>query len=269
MRISVGTGKAVDGSVAGVLAVAAVTYGAFALRVNAPSAGFLYLLLIVLVALRAGFAAATVVSLAAVVCLDYYFIPPVFSVNVTDPQNWLALMTFECTALIVSRLSSRANEQARIAEKQHADRNKLYQLSRGVLLSDPARPVSPQILALVRQMLHVEAAAIFDGGEITRHGIGEDAERLEMLARDSYLMDRDYNHPANGEWARVLRLGGKPTGSIAMRAGGLNADLADAVASLTSIAVERSRGSIGRPGGSIAARRAIAFSGIGFARACL
>jgi two-component system sensor histidine kinase KdpD len=226
---------------AGVAGILFLTYGAFSLHINAPSAGFLYLLPIVLIALQAGFTAATVASLVAVICLDYYFIPPVFSVSVTDPQNWLALMTFECTALIVSRLSSRANEQARIAEKQHADRNKLYQLSRGVLLSDPSRPVNSQILGLVKQMLQVEAAAIFDGVEIVSQGIGEAADELEIFARDTYLMDQDRDLPRKGEWSRVLRLGGKPVGSIALRAEGLNSDLADAVASLTAIAIERSR----------------------------
>lgn len=224
-----------------VLAILALTFGAYTLKVNVSSAGFLYLLLIVLIALRAGFAAATAASLAAVICLDYYFIPPVFSINVIDPENWLALVTFQFTALIVSRLSSRANEQACFACKQHADRNKLYQLSRGVLLSDPLRPVDSQVLGLVRELLEVHSAAIFDGAEVTGQGMGDQARELETLARDTYLVDRDYSGPAEGRWARVLRLGGKPIGSIAMSSTGLNPELVDAVASLTSIAMERSR----------------------------
>jgi two-component system sensor histidine kinase KdpD len=241
MRLGIEEGRTIKGSLAGVGGILFLTYCAFALHVNVPSAGFLYLLLIVLVALHAGFAAATAASLVAVICLDYYFVPPIFSVSITDPQNWLAIMTFECTALIVSRLSSRANEQARIAEKQHADRTKLYQLSRGVLLSDPSRPVNSQILTLVKQMLHVEDAVIFDAVEVTSHGIGNAADALEILARNTYLMDRDHDSPGKAEWSRVLRLGGKPVGSIALRSEGLNSDLADAVASLTAIAMERSR----------------------------
>ena len=41
--------------------------------------GFLYLIPVVLTALYGGFRQATVVSMAAVACLDYFFVPPIFS----------------------------------------------------------------------------------------------------------------------------------------------------------------------------------------------
>src|ERR1700722_11053103 len=128
-----------------VLSVACLTYVAFVLHVNGSSTGFLYLLLVVVIALRLGFGAATAASLLAVNCLNFFFIPPIFSFRIYDPENWIALGAFEFTALVVSRLSTRAQQQARIARQQSSDRQKLYQLTRGVLLLDPARPASSQV----------------------------------------------------------------------------------------------------------------------------
>jgi K+-sensing histidine kinase KdpD len=59
--------------------------------------GFLYLVLVVLAALYGGFWQATLVSIAAAACLNYYFVPPIFSFA-NSPANWVALGAFEFTA---------------------------------------------------------------------------------------------------------------------------------------------------------------------------
>src|ERR1700722_3888195 len=93
------------------LSVACLTFVAFRFHLNDSSAGFLFLLLVVIIALRLGFATATVASLLAVNCLNYFFIPPVFSFRIYDPENWLALGAFEFTALVVTRLSTQVQQQ--------------------------------------------------------------------------------------------------------------------------------------------------------------
>ena len=63
--------------------------------------GFLYLILVVLVALYGGFWQATVISVTAAACLNYFFVPPIFSF-VNSPENWVALGAFEFTALVIA-----------------------------------------------------------------------------------------------------------------------------------------------------------------------
>src|SRR5579863_5516924 len=150
------------GGAIGCASVLCLTFVAFQLRVNESSAGFLYLLLVVIIALRLGFGAATVTSLLAVNCLNYYFVQPILTFRIADRADWVALITFELTALVVSRLSTQVQQQARIARHQSSDRQKLYQLSRGMLLMDPHRPVASQVLGLIQATLHTESAALFD-----------------------------------------------------------------------------------------------------------
>jgi len=101
-RLVVGT---VVGPVAGPAAALFLSYCGFRLHFNLSTAGSIDLLIVVLTALRFGFWEATGSSVAAIACLDYFFAPPIHSFHVADPQNWVALASFEFTALIVSRFS--------------------------------------------------------------------------------------------------------------------------------------------------------------------
>ena len=223
------------------VSLACLTYLAFILHVKASSAGFLYLLLVVIIALRLGFGAATVASLLAVNCLNYFFVPPVLTFRISDPEDFVALGAFEFTALVVSRLSTQVQLQARIARHQSADRQKLYQLTRGVLLLDPSRPISSQVLGLIQATLRTQSAALFDEASVRTYSVGTMTAELEAAAREAYAQDRDSNDPASDTWTRVLGLGGKAIGAIALRSKDLNPEVVDAVASVAAIAIERSR----------------------------
>lgn len=75
-------------------------------------------------------------SIIAVVCLNYFFVPPTFTFVVADPENWVALGAFEFTALIVSRLSHRAQTRAAEAIAERHDSERLYEISRRILVRD-------------------------------------------------------------------------------------------------------------------------------------
>ncbi len=82
------------------------------MHLNLAAAGFLDLAVVLTLAMRAGFWEATVVSIVANATLNYFFVPPIFNLSVADPQNWVALGVFEFAALLVSRLSIRARQEA-------------------------------------------------------------------------------------------------------------------------------------------------------------
>ena len=123
----------VIGAVVGPSLALLASYGAFRLHFNLSTAGFVELLIVVLIAVNFGFWEATCSSLAGIACLDYFFAPPIHSFHVDDPQNWVALASFEFTALIVSRLSVQVQSQMREAVLQRGNTEKLYELSRSIL----------------------------------------------------------------------------------------------------------------------------------------
>jgi two-component system sensor histidine kinase KdpD len=82
---------------------------AFRLHFNLSSATSAHLFLVVIIALRWGFFEASIASIVSVACLDYFFTVPLFAFYISDSQDWVALITFEAAALLVSKLSDRVN----------------------------------------------------------------------------------------------------------------------------------------------------------------
>jgi two-component system sensor histidine kinase KdpD len=228
-------------ALAGSAAVMLAAYLGVRLHVNFATTGFVHLLIVVLVAMIAGFWEATVTSLVALSCLNYFFVPPVYTFYVSDPQNWVALLTFESTALLVSRLSIQRENQARTAVLERRGMEKLYELSRRTLLMNPQQLPGPQIVAQICDVVQVDAVALFDTARARMDSAGSPCPELETAARDTYLKDCNEDHAGQMTWHRVLRPGTSSIGAIVLRGNNLNALLADSIASLTAIALERVR----------------------------
>ncbi|MGA2723800.1 MAG: ATP-binding protein [Bryobacteraceae bacterium] len=229
------------GCLAGLAAVALLTFCAFRLNLNLSTSGSLYFLIVVMVALIWGFWEASVTSLIAVNCLNYFFVPPVLTWRVSDPQNWVALATFEITALTVSRLSARAQVQARAEARQRAEVEKLYELSRRVLYLDRRQRIGPQIVSLIREIFRTEAVVLFDASLARLDATGSGADGLEQLARDAYVKDSTVEGAGTHTRAHVLRLGSKPVGAIAIRGPEIGRLTIEPIASVAAIALERAR----------------------------
>ena len=78
--------------------IGAMTYAGFSLlHVNTLIAGFAYMLLVLVVAAHWGLLESIATSVVATLCLNVFFIPPVLSLTIADPQNWVALFAFLVT----------------------------------------------------------------------------------------------------------------------------------------------------------------------------
>ena len=217
------------------------SYGAFRLHFNLPTAGFIDLLIVVLTALRFGFWEATACSFIAVACLDYFFAPPIYSFHVADVKNWVALLTFEIIALIVSRLSNQLRNEMGESLLHRRNAERLYELCRSILVLDRQRPAGPQIASLIEKHIGVVSVAIFDGSAAELYTAGACAKEDEELARSTYLLNADRHTGELSKWRRVLRLESNPRGAIVMSGIDLNPLMVDAVASLVAGAFERVR----------------------------
>ena len=74
-------------------AVALVTLALLQLReVNPTTVALSYVIAILLIATAWGIGESTLASIAAVFCFNFFFLPPVGTLTVADPQNWVALV---------------------------------------------------------------------------------------------------------------------------------------------------------------------------------
>ncbi|MCU1287401.1 MAG: integral rane sensor signal transduction histidine kinase [Acidobacteriales bacterium] len=65
-------------------------------------------------------------SVAQVLCLNYFFIPPYRTFTIADPANWIAFSAFVITAIVVGQLSARAELRAEQAENRRLEIESLY-----------------------------------------------------------------------------------------------------------------------------------------------
>src|ERR1700675_3135645 len=77
--------RCLAGTFAGCWAVAMLGFAGFILHFNSATVGFLFLLIVVSVAILCGFWQATMVSVLACACLDYFFYPPILVFTIQDP----------------------------------------------------------------------------------------------------------------------------------------------------------------------------------------
>lgn len=230
--------QSIGGSLAGCWVVALITFTGYVLHFDSAAVGFLFLLVVVTIAILFGFWHATAVSVLACACLDFFFYPPLLTFNVDDPRDWVALGAFEMSALIVSRVSSKEQRSSREVKLQHAAMEQLYELSRSTLLINLHQPPAPQLTQLIQRIFETEAVAIFDANSSESDRVGAWSESEVGLARECFFLNADSQDRGTRTFRRVLRSRVDSVGAIALR-GDLSPLVVDAVASLAAITLDR------------------------------
>ncbi len=85
-------------------------------HVNSATVALALLLVVLFVAAAWGARPAVCAALLGVVCLNFFFLPPVGTLTISDPENWVALCVFLATAVTAGQLSARARRRAEEAE---------------------------------------------------------------------------------------------------------------------------------------------------------
>lgn len=198
----------------GCVAIALITYFCFRSRLNLSVTGFLYLIVVVLQSLRGNFASSAFVSVLTVACLDFFFTPPVFSFEVTNSLDILALISYLITGLVITRLTTRVRKEAAVSDNQRCQVDLLYQLAKQLLALDPAGDLLNRSAERFREVFDLNAVCLFDalGGEF--YSAGKSVSGLSARTRSAYQLGQDDDDVAAGDTVRYLRATGKKIGAV-------------------------------------------------------
>src|ERR1700732_682917 len=128
---------------------------------NATTVALLMVLLVLGAASTWGLAEAIFTSVIAVLGFNFFFLPPIGTFTISDPENWVALFAFIVTAVTVSQLSSQAKRRTEEAVAGRNEIGTLYELSRAMLM-DEARDAVRVSVAKTAQILHLSHIAFYD-----------------------------------------------------------------------------------------------------------
>jgi two-component system sensor histidine kinase KdpD len=218
-----------------------ITFLCFRLiAVNATTAGFCYLVEVLIIATVWGLREAVVTSLVAMLCFNFFFFPPVGTLTVADSRNWVALFAFLATSLIAGQLSARAKRRTREAVDRQEEMERLYALSRSILQTDSREAPGKQIAERIVQTFHLAGVALDDQvrGEIHCAG-SEHLADLESALRKG--ADGFIPSGPTSILVSPVRLGGEEIGALAVWGSTLSETALQSVSNLAAIGLDRAR----------------------------
>ncbi len=95
---------------AGLVALLTALYSQL-IQVNPATVALSYVVAILILATAWGIVEATTAAVVALIGFNFFFLPPVGTLTIADPQNWVAFLAFLVTAIIASQLSGRARQR--------------------------------------------------------------------------------------------------------------------------------------------------------------
>jgi two-component system, OmpR family, sensor histidine kinase KdpD len=212
------------------------------LHVNQTTVALSFLLAILAVSAVWGMAVSVAMSLVAVVAFNYFFLPPVGTLTIADPQNWVALFAFLVTSIVGSQLSSRIRTEADEAHHRRREVERLYQFSRKLLGEGNVIQLMNAIPDYIVESFEAGAAALFlpQKDKFYRSGFGA-AHLDEEKMKQAFSLDEFSCDPQQGHYFIPIRLGVRPIGSLGISGSQLSRQSLDAISTLVAIAIERAR----------------------------
>jgi len=223
------------------LGIAIIIWLAFRLDLNIITGAFLLLIMVVLSAAYGGFWSGTLTSILAATCLDYFFLPPIFHFEIDDPMDWVALGAFEFTALVITLLQEQAQFKAAEAAAARQGSERLFNAAREILLLNRTGELGNRITSLILEEFALRGVALFDAPTASVFISGNCPPETERRVRDAYFQNSDTFARDIQTRFCALRVGARPVGGLALCGATMPGVLAQALASLCAIALERAR----------------------------
>lgn len=178
--------------------VAVLAMGLFYLfHANATLAAIMLLFVVLLTGAYARRTQAVVASVAATLCLDYYFIPPIGMISIGSVEGWIILFMFLAVSLVATDLSSRLRRQRNELGARQMESEKLHALSRAILLSGGGEDLRRLLVNKGMELFGLRETALFESatGEFYRsqiHGTIP-VEQLRTTALDRSIQRNTFS----------------------------------------------------------------------------
>jgi len=240
VRLLAGRGA---GFLVAALLLAGITYFyRVVLHVNQTTVALSFLLAILAVSAVWGTMVSVFMSATAMLLFNYYFLPPVGTFTIADPQNWVALFAFLFTSIIGSQLSARIRKEADASNSRRHELERLYSFSQKLLGEGNVIQLMNAVPNYVVECFEAGAAELFlpQKDKFYRSGYGA-AQIDEDQLKSAFLRDESVVDAAGALYFIPVRMGVKPIGSVGISGAKLSRQTLDAIGSLIAIAIERAR----------------------------
>jgi len=210
------------------------------LHVNQTTVALTFLVLVLLVATRWRLTYSVCLSLLCTVLYNFFFLPPIGTLSISDPLNWVTLGTFLAASVLVSHLADRERRAAAQSEARRQDVERLFEFSEQLLLHDDLSALARTAPSLIASVFKLGAVALYvrQQGRAYYSDPNNELLPLERLRLAADEPESQANHAA-GVRVLPLALGMQSSGILAMTEGNYAEGMYEAIAGLMAIALER------------------------------
>jgi two-component system sensor histidine kinase KdpD len=235
-------------------AVALVSWALILLHADNSTAGILFLLIIVWSATFTSSVLAIYLAVLASLIFDFFFLEPLYTLNLSGFQDWLSMGAFLASCVVVNRVAERARRETRKVEQRREDAERLYALSQEMMLHDDAAGLVRDIPRLVEKSFALNAVLLYVRAEDQFFASGFPEESLDSTAAEetgpvesemraslkaiSAALESNPELP-NGFTSLNLVFGMNSVGTLAWKPATLTREMATSVAAQVAIAITR------------------------------
>jgi two-component system sensor histidine kinase KdpD len=147
--------------VAATLGVVLVTFLLSVAHIKETAAGLIFLAMVVWFAARAGIVLSLYVAGLCALSFDYFFLAPLHTLRLAGPQEWVEMLSFAVSSVVVGRLAERARRQTMQAEERREDVERLYTLSQDMMLHEDAAGLIHDLPRLIERNFNLDAVILY------------------------------------------------------------------------------------------------------------
>ncbi len=212
------------------------------LHVNQTTVALTLLLLILGLAANWSLRYAVITSLAATVAYNYYFLPPIGHMTIADSENWLALFVFLTTAVVGSRLSQRARDEAKQAKSRQREVELSFRLGRELLQLDNVANLLSVLPVLISRVTSASGVALYllEGDKLFQHGASLSSAEVPHM-RQVALSLREPDTESTGEVRIPIMAGVRARGLLTMTGVKVSSQSLQTIGGLVSISLDRAQ----------------------------
>ena len=226
--------------VAGVVVGGITLVGHSLIRVNPTTIALAFLLGVLAISAFWDLRHAVFMSLIAALAFNYYFLPPIGTFTIADPQNWVALFAFLATAVTASQMSERVRREARNANERRREVERLYHFSQDLLSSENVADLLNSIPRFIVESFGVRAAAISLSNRPDIYRSGPNIDNLDTHDLQLTCLRGEPRIDVENQVAFMpLHMGIRVVGSMGIAGSVLSMPTLEAISSLVAISVER------------------------------
>ena len=213
----------------------------FAIPVSPATAGFVYLIVILLIATKWGLLASVLASVSSALTFTFYFLPPFGKLSIEEPHNWVALFAFLITSLVASQLSENSRRRTTEALRRQKELEHLQSVGRTLLLTDADKSFGSQIVTALRSIYEASVAAIYDVSErkLYLDGTADEMSLQKMI--DAILHTGEAPTEETQRRIALIQIGGQPTGVMILEGVTISDEALQALSNLLAVGIERIR----------------------------